>query len=749
VEKIENKRLYRFGEFRLDAANRLLRRDEKVISLTPKEFELLFALVERAGEVVKKDELLDKVWADTFVEEGTLTRNISWLRKKLEAAASNGDQFIETIPKRGYRFLPIVTVAAAPTAVAVVAAEENTLIQIPFPVERRATVTDYRFPISDSNKPANGSQQPSQKHVAAEKTDERVSRRNLKWLPIVVGIFAVCALAVFGAYQIYFRALSKPMVVARIVPFSGSVGLENTPAFSPDGKQLTCAWNGDNGENADIYVRLLSGGEPIRLTDTPLLEQYPTFSPDGSQIAFVRTLKNGGEVVMIPALGGAERRIAQLFSGFASISFSPDGSTLAVIDTENSVKGKPHAVYLVNLQTGARRRVNAPGDFVGETTPRFSPDGKSIAFVRVFDDKNQDLFVSQINGDSAPRQMTFDRKVIHSLAWSAAGDEIYFVASDSDNQTNVRRVSASSGESQPVMTGGEKITNLAVAPNEKTIAFVVNRQNLDIWRASKNQPTEKKFVALTYSEQYPAFSPDGSHTAFLSNRSGKNEVWTADAEGKNMRQLTESVISAAAPSFSPDGSTIAYSARSEKGSDIYLVAVQGGTIRHLTEEPSLNTDPVWSADGAWIYFTSNRTGERNIWKIPSAGGETIQVTRQGALQAVAAPDSTVFFSRDNDNALRRATADDNEQIVPALANANVAKVWTATAKGIYFLADAESETYKIKFYDFQTNQIRDVADNKFPANVLGSFAVSPDENTFLYTRQDQNTTSIMLAEIEK
>jgi DNA-binding winged helix-turn-helix (wHTH) protein len=89
-------------------AERHLWCDDKLISLTPKQFDLLFYLVENAGRVTKKSELLDAVWADTFVEEATLARNVSLLRKTLEEYAG-GESIIETVPKLGYRFTAEVT----------------------------------------------------------------------------------------------------------------------------------------------------------------------------------------------------------------------------------------------------------------------------------------------------------------------------------------------------------------------------------------------------------------------------------------------------------------------------------------------------------------------------------------------------------------------------------------------------------------------------------------------------------------
>jgi len=102
------KELYRFGVFRLDAAERRLWREAEPIQLTQKQFDLLFYFVENAGRVAKKSELLDAVWADTYVEETTLARNVSWLRKLLGDGADS-ETIIETVPKLGYRFTQEVT----------------------------------------------------------------------------------------------------------------------------------------------------------------------------------------------------------------------------------------------------------------------------------------------------------------------------------------------------------------------------------------------------------------------------------------------------------------------------------------------------------------------------------------------------------------------------------------------------------------------------------------------------------------
>ncbi len=96
--------LYEFGPFQLDATERLLRRQGEVVQLTPKVVDTLLVLVKRRGHVVGKDEIMQEVWPDTFVEEGALAKNVSVLRRALGSSPS-GAEYIETIPKRGYRFV--------------------------------------------------------------------------------------------------------------------------------------------------------------------------------------------------------------------------------------------------------------------------------------------------------------------------------------------------------------------------------------------------------------------------------------------------------------------------------------------------------------------------------------------------------------------------------------------------------------------------------------------------------------------
>ncbi len=447
MQERQTKEFYYFGEFRLDVKNRLLWRAGEPVALNLKEFEVLLFLVENAGQVVEKDALLNAVWKDTFISEGALTQNISRLRKKLEAAAGETEKIIETLPKRGYRFLPPVKVIEGAHALIV---KEQTVQRIR--VEETVVIPDFGFAIPDGEAAKPGVRQLNPK--------SKIQNPKLLWLAIAFGLTAAVTIA-FAVYQNRFQnPKNKSVLIARVTPFSGLTGREDMPAFSPDGKQMAFAWNGgDNEKDLDVYVKIIGSGEPVRLTTSSNDEIYPTFSPDGSHVAFVRAFPSRSEVYLVPALGGAERKICELNSEWSSVSFSPDSQNLAVVDSISG--GKQLGIFLVNLQTGERRQLTTPPEFVRDSTPRFSPDGANVVFLRTFGESVREVFIVPTAGDAREEgQLTFDKSGIRSLAWSGDGKQIVFVSFRAGNQSNLWQIASSGGEPEIISTSGKNITRL-------------------------------------------------------------------------------------------------------------------------------------------------------------------------------------------------------------------------------------------------------------------------------------------------
>ena len=217
-------------------------------------------------------------------------------------------------------------------------------------------------------------------------------------------VVAVAAMAAISSRLGPFRTAATPPKVA---PFTSFAGRELEPAVSPDGKQVAFVWDGEGADNFDIYVKLIDGGTPLRLTANPGEDRQPAWSPDGRDIAFCRRTPAGAEIISVPALGGPERKhgSAQLSwpaSGFYlrtnpfGLSWSPDGKWLAIIHKDS--EHEPNHVALLSTDTGERHRLTQPpAGHYGDWLPAFSPDGRSLAFVRVRGYLVSDLYIAPLS----------------------------------------------------------------------------------------------------------------------------------------------------------------------------------------------------------------------------------------------------------------------------------------------------------------------------------------------------------------
>src|SRR5256884_6484242 len=370
--------LYEFGPFRLDATERLLLRDQQHIPLTPKAFETLLVLVEHGGHVIDKDELMKKVWPDTFVEEVNLAKNVSFLRKILGSEQS--EHYIETIPKRGYRFVAGIREIWAEDPGPIGPQRDSSSLQAKVDdkekVETRAEVHSNVQPIFESTGVV------VDKSGVADLTRSR-SFRSLVALPVV--FLTLGAAAALGLWFFVLRPAPKPPApLLRISPVTSLAGTEEQAGVSTDGNQVAFVWNGEKEDNRDIYVKQIGAERPLRLTTNPASDTDPIWSPDGRYIAFLRQSAAAGGVFLVPSLGGAERKLADAFPYRPvvignTLSYSPDGKLLAAPD--KSSQQQPFSIFSISIEGGEKTKLTAPPTgFLGDFFPAFSPDQKTLAF---------------------------------------------------------------------------------------------------------------------------------------------------------------------------------------------------------------------------------------------------------------------------------------------------------------------------------------------------------------------------------
>jgi len=574
-------------------------------------------------------------------------------------------------------------------------------------------------------------------------------RRKLSLVLLAAIVFALLAAGV--TWRILLPS-AKPDAPLKLIPLTTYPGSESYPTFSPDGSQIAFAWNGEKQDNYDIYVKMVESGLPLRLTTSPESERAPAWSPNGRYIAFLG--RNG--IYLISPLGGPERKICELTRPLGGLSWSADSKSLAVADRVATTD--PIKIFLVSVDTGEKRLLTEPPpQTYGDLYAAFSPDGRTLAFVRHTNQSAGDMFLISSGGGSATR-LTSENHNMTALAWTPDGRELIF-SSNRSGALALWRLPANPRQGTepklvPGATGepGELSISRAGANGLFRLVYASYTFDSDVWRCELPQcdhPT--RLIASTRSENSAQYSPDAKHIVFSSDRSGYFEIWVADAEGGNAVQLTSFAAHAGSPRWSPDGLRIAFDGVSAGNRDIYVIAAQGGSPRRMTTEPSEESRPSFSNDGRWIYFMSDRTGTRQIWKMPSQGGTAVQVTRQGGLEPIESPDGKLLYYVHDRNALglRSVPVDGGEELT-VLESARLS-YWNISPTGIYFADFSPARgatTLPLKFYSFQTHNVTEVV--KLEGRRLGgggpALSVSRDDRWALFTRYNPRNSDLFLIE---
>jgi Tol biopolymer transport system component/DNA-binding winged helix-turn-helix (wHTH) protein len=694
-----------FDGFEVDLRAGELRKDGRRIRLQEQPFRVLFLLLQRAGEVVTRDELREQLWpADTFVDfDHGLNSAVGRLREALRDSADK-PRFIETIAKRGYRFIgslqtsPPHTIAAAP------------------PVHQRNLrdrFATHRF-----------------------------------WIAATTCMALLCAASLWARYRPNpDTQLSK----IEVVPLIGLRGYQATPALSPDGT-LVAFRQSDGAKNTGIYAAVVGGQKSIQLTSDPG-DCCPTWSPDGRQIAFTRYSDKIFSIFTVPALGGTEHRLYRGPDHWGGgLSWSPDGNLIAFTESRETDPTRAW-ISVLSIADSSRRQISSPTPGWIDHSPMYSPDGRHLAFIRSsVAGVSNDIWVMAANGSHVKR-LTFDHRPIGGPpAWTRDSSEIVF-SSARGAEMSLWRVAADGCLPHPVAGPvGEAAWPSIPAHGEDTLVYEQGLGKSDVWRldlkdARHPQKAPYPLVSEKGDKMRPELSPDGKKVAFESDRLGFWDIWTCNVDGSGCDQITSLHGTAGRARWSPDGRYLAFEFHPNERSEIYIVEVPGGVPRLLpTISGADNLSPSWSRDGKFIYFASKRGDEPfQIWRMPVQGGSLVQLTKHGGISPAESFDgSSLYYSKYEQGGLWR---------MPLHGDAGETKVlddldggswpnWALTQDGIYFLRFRKFPEAAIDLLDLHTGKTQDirVLDKK-----LGwGLSLSADGKSLIYIQGQYAESNLMM-----
>jgi Tol biopolymer transport system component len=582
-------------------------------------------------------------------------------------------------------------------------------------------------------------------------------------------MIAVLTLAVLGsaAYFLMVRPTSRddgtPSRFVNPVQVTTAVGVEDYPAWSPDGRTIAFAADPSGqpgGPTWDIWVVQPGGGAPInRTADHAGQDLFPSWSPDGTQIAF-HSARDGGGCYVMPALAGAPRRVAA-----ASLNdpnppqWSADGAELGCVNGDvNTV-----AIDVVSFQTGqVARRIPLPGNQQPSQRRSFvtwSPDGARVALVvsdgGISSDLNR-LWVRHVpTGKETP--LTEVGRKVTSPSWSADGLTLHYVAnSGATMDLWAQRVAPDgtpAGAPRP-LTSGIGMRSAAFSADGQRLAYSQGRKVANVWRFPlrlDRTSTWADVTPVTSDQAYiecVAVDRGGTKLVVSSDRAGSIDLWTLPASGGEMQRLTTDPGAEWCGDWSPDGETVAFYAFRTGNREVWTVPAIGGEWRQVTDNPGgVDMHPGWSADGLELMFLSVRDGGVGAWATPSSGsggsGRWISTSfgssRWSPLdRRIAAVEKGRLWVADDDGRGRRVPLSDHA--------AGAGLRWTPDGRQVIFSGDSNHPGIWAARAD-GTGGARKLLDITGRRGALGLYG-TPSDGKYVYFSWDEDLGDIWMMNVE-
>ena len=714
-----------FGPFELDVRSGELRKGSTRLKVPDQSIEILKALVEHPGELVTREDLRERLWpANTFVDfEHGLNAAIRRLREALGDSA-DAPKYIETLPRRGYRF--IGSVEAVPAFVAV------------------------------PQSPAHIESPPAEPVEPPARTFVNVGRLTAGHPALMVLIVLTVGIGLYFIRKGSDRPTHDAFAPVRSTPVTSLPNSEVDPNLSPDGKWVAFAWDGESGDNFDIYVKQLDvGAGHLRLTTDAAEDRAPAWSPDDQEVVFVRRHGNEAVAILVPRSGGAETTLTGITGLMSGLSWTPDGKCLVFVGRDES--STRSAVFSYSRETGERRRLTQPtptpagipDTAAGQLSaaPVISPDSKYLAYIG----NRWNIVVQRLDDTlrpvGAPKPLTEGARVV-SLTWAHDSGSIIYSYWDGEVPGGLWRVPTAGGLPLPVFPIVRALRP-SIAGNGRPLVYQRTTTDKNIWimpSSQRNHEAESgtapdKFIASNEFDMSPQISPDGRRVVFVSTRSGHYELWVSNTDSPaSAHQLTHfEGPFVGSPRWNAAGDLIAFDSNRFDSANIWVVGGDGTGVLQITNDSSENARPSWSRDGQWIYYSSKRSGDLQIWKVPASRGQPVQVTKKGeAIEAFESPDGKhLYYAKPGPlRGIWRVPVDGGDEV--QVIDYGMAGWWAVIDGGIVLLNKDARPRATVKYFSLDPTRI--MWTRQLPPglhfDLNPGFAVSRDGQWMLFVQLD-------------
>ncbi|MEO9485025.1 MAG: winged helix-turn-helix domain-containing protein [Ekhidna sp.] len=540
---------------------------------------------------------------------------------------------------------------------------------------------------------------------------------------------AIAGSMVLGLAIVFGFLQSDPSPAVSSVPLTTEKGWEYHPALSENGEWVAYIGQSNN-DFADIFLRSTLSDSVINLTGSNGFFLKPVWSPDGKFVAAYgnRDLKKGLHIISVKS--GEVKEVIEIKTQYVGMSWSPSGNEISYV-AYDSVSAR-HSLFKYTLANQQSSLIveTAPESW-GDSEPRYSPDGKSLAFVRTVSEGDQDLYRLDLSSSTIYRLTRINRNI---LGFDWEDNQTLLLSSDIDGANNLWKLRVGDGESLASLKNiikipyGESIQNPTVKNNlligEKWI------QDTDLIQMHLlHDSVGSNELTSTQWELHPDISSDGKYVVFCSNRSSTYEIWKYAFEDGQVEQLTSLANGfSGKPKWSPDGKQVAFESNATGSHQIYVMDADGNNLKQITDGQGDYINPTWSSDGSFVYCASNTDQDWNIWAQSLKNNRLRKIQSSGGYYLQEAGFGRTYISKLHQNGIWEVKMDGTEERIIANLAATDWGNWKVGARGIYYY---NRSINAIIYYDAEKGE--ETTLRKLKINVPTSdpsFAILEDSGIF-------------------
>ena len=687
---------YQFSTWTFNPADGRLISKYKSDRLPPKLSKLLSILIKNQGEILSREVLVEAIWSSKIVNDDALSRSIAELRKILGDTPASSI-YIETIPKKGYRFC------------------------------------------CEINKNQTSKVAPSR---------SKNSYKLVILLFICMGIFIafIFIKSKAPAEPVIALKTSAQIIIDALVSakrITTDKALEHQPRLSHKGDMLAFSMNED--ERFIVKIIDSTGRLIYKIIEHEYHLYSPTFSIKDNSIIIAGINKKGCKTFLyqLPSLHKTELTTCSLPSLSNIYDWSPDGKTIAFV--KKSKNQKTTAIWLWDIENSKAQQFSFPTELsIFDTHPKFSPDGNKIAFTRGTKSKRKILYLS-VNESIEPINVTLSRGYISGFDWLKTGEEIIY---DSNERGDRNLFLANLNQKSSILLGARGSRFPSLDTNNQRMAYQDIQYNANIWQVNLTVDKAKAtplINAIKYNN-FPSFSPDGESVAFVSNREGKSGIWLYNMKTSKQKKLITIIDkNLFEPNWAMDGNRLLVSSRGANGYTCYLVNIRSGIYQQLSDSENKYQSCQYSKMGA-IYAMSKRESKSSYMLKIDSQGKHRQLSSQPISRFQLSSIDTIIYTKPNINGIYQMDMQGFEldSLVPDFAH-NLSEHWLVKDHFIYYpKLEGRKGLWRLNLIDGEDSLITE----ELPSAIGQTLSVNQDHTLLILTKTDNSSSEIYMVDIK-